>query len=1115
MNQRSSGSGPKIRVDRTEILVSPRLSGPVREELVILNEGRGRLYGSIRSDASWVTVLDSTLDTKFIQRIAIEIRTDLAVPHTQTWIHILSTGGIARIKVGIQQPPVPVSTLRMDEKTFQFCGITKDENISFTLTVRNSGPGFLSGTAVPLCDWIVIPAPVRGIWTKTVQVIPVQVITAKAPKALHPIGRIHVRTNGGEETVEVSIHRSPKKGPVARLSPSSLRISWSVKGIIEERLIIRNIGTGTLRGTIPSKYPWLSFIPSIFSTEEFCIITIRVDTRLLLDKIPASVPVMVITNAGPYTLNLEIVRTLKAPVKPRMHVIRVRSRSRMSVLDQHGVAMQIISSGKSGGEGEIWFIEGDDSRCVKIFHPHRCNQEMEDKIQVMQKNPLRVSPGTGICWPAGIVTSTGTTPRFMGYIMNRLDSSFSPVHAWYDQPGQDFSTCIQAAGKLAGLVRVVHEAGHCIGDLRENNVFIGISGEIFLIDTDSFQVTDPASSRTWFCKVGTGEYLPPELISGSFEKQDIDRLFADRFALAVLIFRFLMQGAHPYQGRGPLIEDAPTTSDKILRGLFSYERKIPGLYPPEYAPSYDRIPPAIRALFHEAFVTGHQHPLVRPSPEQWIQVLSEKKYLPAIEQPGIILKPPVQAQSFLQVSEKPEYCDENSMPVNVTDRAYRIHHGEIRWTDRPGFQILIGDCGFVPLISLPKNQRKLPPSVIFPEMMVYQEVNAAKTIRFLIPEINCSRYVHWHTAADSQSRLLWKGNAFTFRHRMAACRNLLFTILTIIRNSLTPFSLSPRSIFVGPDSSVRIIAVPGNHDDVHNKEEVSLPGDIRTLLFMMIMDGYHPCESKKKGCRIPSLDLIPSSIRYIFNTNPEVKKTEDVIYEWFLSIESALFSLIPCRLNSDHWYCVIPGYCPFCKPMQFRDYLLTSGQAQGFLSSPVLYLLTAPVQTVRYLKRRRPVRDHHMIPVIILPSDLTVICLLGGRKNQFRLPSGTGIKWSVDSISMFYHVINFSLSLVFSQCLVRDLKNSLPALQQPVYSYYDEIIWTGELERIKGELFPRLVMKERRKRQYVRKTFSVMIFPGDFVVSSFFTGLKGKKEKKDNKKKKVSKKLSEFFDDLL
>ena len=99
------------------------------------------------------------------------------------------------------------------------------------------------------------------------QVIPARVIALKVPKARHPVGRIHVRTNGGEEMVEVSLHRSTEKRPIPRFIPSSIRISWSVMGIIEERLVVKNTGKGTLRGTIPSS-TLITVIPSIFGNRQ-------------------------------------------------------------------------------------------------------------------------------------------------------------------------------------------------------------------------------------------------------------------------------------------------------------------------------------------------------------------------------------------------------------------------------------------------------------------------------------------------------------------------------------------------------------------------------------------------------------------------------------------------------------------------------------------------------------------------------------------------------------------------------------------------------------------------------------------------------------------------------
>ncbi len=1121
----SSGSEPKIRIDRSGILVSPLSSGPIREELVIMNEGKGRLYGNIRSDAAWVTVLDTTLNTTFIQRVILEIRPDKAPASGESWVHILSTGGIGRVKIELRRTPAQVSSLRLDEKVFQFCGITKDEPFSFSLTVRNAGSGFLSGTAVPLSDWIEIP--VRGIWTRTMQAIPVRILPSKAPRARHPVGRIHIKTNGGEETVEVSIHRSEEKGPIARFIPSSLRISWTVRGIIEERLIVKNMGSGTLRGTIPQKYSWMTAVPSIFSVTESTIITIRVDTRLLPGTLPASVQLVIITNTGPFTLNIEIIRSYQAQVKARTRLPRMRTRSRMIVLDQQGNQLQIISSGKSGGEGEIWYIEDDDTKCVKIFHPHRSSPEMEEKIRVMQKNPLQTPPGTGICWPLGIIVSTASPHRFLGYLMTRLDSTYMPVHIWYDRPDQDFSFALKAAARLAGLVHAVHMNGHCVGDLRENNVFISTSGEICLIDTDSFQITDPSSSKTWFCRVGTGEYLPPELIDGSFERQDSDRLFSDRFALAVLIFRFLMQGAHPYQGRGPLIEDAPTTPDKIIRGLFAYEEKIPGLYPPEYAPSYDRIPAPIRALFHEAFVTGHQHPAARPDPLRWVQILGMRLDAQAVQRPQAVLITNNSEQKTAIKPDRtgpvcPQYVDSDGHQVLIGRRLIRISHGEIRETDRSGYQILIG-MNHLTIDPSPRTSQ-VPPSIIIPHSIIsYTQKTAPRQFPgheryyYLIPGIDLSRYVHWHVAADPSSCREWR-RAFSYRHRIAACRNLLSALLSIHRAGLHPYSLSPRSVFIGADSSVRIIAAPADDGKPEKKEQISQISEVRTLLSMIMMDGCNPRQIAERFHRafpryVPSPDRIPYPMREIFSDHADISESiEDILSDWFKRADSAFSSLVSCQHDSGHWYCIVPGVCPFCHPDHMLR-ILPLQPERFFLPGKKVLFLPPPLHTVRYLKRRRIQKERTGIPVICLSYPLFRVPRISCSPVP-SLASGTYDTTLLPVCHIRCLPVCLPLAITALACIPPVFSLEAMILARFDISLIDEMRWISSLEQMKGTLFPRLIRIRKERRWYVRKTISVMILPGYFEVPKKQPASKGKKGKKGETKGKLTKKLSEFIGEL-
>src|SRR5439155_25986328 len=122
---------------------------------------------------------------------------------------------------------------------------------------------------------------------------------------------------------------------------------------------------------------------------------------------------------------------------------------------------------------------------------------------------------------------------------------------------------------------------------------------------DSFQICDPATGDVHPTRVATGDYLAPELHGIDFTHAFPDRYESDLFALAVLIFRFLMLGAHPFQARGPAVADAPTTEAKIRRGIFAFGNKHRGAQPPDYAPPYGLVPHQLRELFERAFVRGH------------------------------------------------------------------------------------------------------------------------------------------------------------------------------------------------------------------------------------------------------------------------------------------------------------------------------------------------------------------------------------------------------------------------------------------------------------------------------------------------------------------------------
>ena len=303
--------------------------------------------------------------------------------------------------------------------------------------------------------------------------------------------------------------------------------------------------------------------------------------------------------------------------------------------DHKGNQIKLIGSEKGGGEGNIFHIQGNKKECAKIFHSQKINAELHQKILAMVNNPpddttWSTRKHRSITWPNAVLYQDLKKSQFIGYIMPAIDTQFfQEAHMYYDQEDRlkkfggsfTYNHLYTVAHNITSAIASIHMKGHCIGDLRETNILVGPNTLIALIDTDSFQVKNNNTGRIFYTRVGTGEYLPPELINANFKNNDYDRYYSDLFGLGILIFKFLMNGVHPYQAKGPLVNDAPSTEAKIKKGYFAYVGKYKGVEPPDYAPPYDIIPPLIQELFYKCFVEGHRDPQKRPNANEWLSAL--------------------------------------------------------------------------------------------------------------------------------------------------------------------------------------------------------------------------------------------------------------------------------------------------------------------------------------------------------------------------------------------------------------------------------------------------------------------------------------------------------------
>jgi hypothetical protein len=303
----------------------------------------------------------------------------------------------------------------------------------------------------------------------------------------------------------------------------------------------------------------------------------------------------------------------------------------MTFYDERGRAIELAAGGASGGEGTVHRIVGDSSRVAKIYHMARLTDGLHGKLRVMlDRAPNDAPQHRSIAWVDGLVFADRSGNDFRGFTMPYVDTTtFRQAHAYYDASDRlrEFGGAFTwrhltfAAHNLASAVAAVHAAGHCVGDLRETNLLVAPTALVTLIDCDSFQIRDPRTGDVHPTRVATGDYLPPELQGVDFHTDHPDRYHADLFALAVLVFRFLMLGVHPFQSRGEAVADAPSTEAKIARGLFAFGGRHRGLDVPEYAPPFSVLPRSLRALTERAFVRGHRDPDARPAASEWAAVL--------------------------------------------------------------------------------------------------------------------------------------------------------------------------------------------------------------------------------------------------------------------------------------------------------------------------------------------------------------------------------------------------------------------------------------------------------------------------------------------------------------
>ncbi len=270
------------------------------------------------------------------------------------------------------------------------------------------------------------------------------------------------------------------------------------------------------------------------------------------------------------------------------------------------------------GVKTIYFAGAD--RVAKIYR--RLPEGYSSKLRRM----LRFSPppdGASVAWPKDILYAEDSPDTVVGFVMSRAEGNsvntyYLPKNRVKYAPHFDYELLLTAAKNIANAIYAIHKRNYVVGYIDESNIFVSSSdASATVIAADTFH---PVRESYTF-SAGRPEYMPPEM-------QEVElSIRADKshdlFGLAVIIYRLLMEGVHPFAGVYTGSSEPPSLESRILAGSFPYYGDSSPYEPPPGSPQWDALPHDLQKLFVQCFGGGSSPPRGRPSAYKWAQTIEK------------------------------------------------------------------------------------------------------------------------------------------------------------------------------------------------------------------------------------------------------------------------------------------------------------------------------------------------------------------------------------------------------------------------------------------------------------------------------------------------------------
>lgn len=290
-----------------------------------------------------------------------------------------------------------------------------------------------------------------------------------------------------------------------------------------------------------------------------------------------------------------------------------------SVFDQNNQPQTLGQKLAAGGEGEIYPLANRAEVLVKLYHP----QELDKRGPALQKKVeamcgLRdLIDYQGVSWP--LISVFDQAQNWLGYAMYRAAGKpmFNLAHAVLYKKHFPALDRRQLVGYLINLVShlsTLQQKGIMVGDYNLHNILCHPGSEqVTLIDCDSYQLT--LNGRHFPSPVGTPDMTPIEHHGMTFSS--IKRnAHSEAFSLAIVLFKCLMLGRHPYDIVGG--ED-PVTN--LRRGDFAYGIGNSGIPQGPWYNIWSHMPHRLKSQFIATFTEGANDPAKRTTLDEWLDSL--------------------------------------------------------------------------------------------------------------------------------------------------------------------------------------------------------------------------------------------------------------------------------------------------------------------------------------------------------------------------------------------------------------------------------------------------------------------------------------------------------------